>query len=58
MELFAEHERVHIADTVEALAASIGMPDVDLRGEIDRYNDLVALGEDADYASRPSSSTR
>ena len=50
MELFAEHERVHIADTVEALAASIGIPDVDLRGEIDRYNDLVALGEDADYA--------
>lgn len=50
MELFADHERVHIAETVEELAASIGIPEVDLRGEIDRYNDLVEQGEDADYA--------
>ncbi|MCR8899748.1 FAD-dependent oxidoreductase [Gordonia sp. GONU] len=49
MELFADHERVHIANTVEELADAIGLPRAELAGEIDRYNGLVAAGADTDY---------
>jgi fumarate reductase flavoprotein subunit len=44
------HERVHVADSLEELADSMGLPVEDFCGTIQRYNNLVEQGEDVDYA--------
>jgi len=38
------------ADSIQALAAATGLPAVALQKTIDRYNDFVTSGEDADFA--------
>lgn len=40
------------ADTVEELAEKIGVPVENLVGAIDRYNELVDMGQDVDYGKR------
>lgn len=42
--------KVHRRDTVADLALAIGVPVAHLEATVDRVNELVALGEDADYA--------
>lgn len=40
------------ADTVEELAEKIGVPAENLVAAVDRYNELVDMGEDVDYGKR------
>ncbi len=49
MEQFKGHERVHQADSLEALAASMGVPIDHFCGSIARYNELVDAGVDSDF---------
>lgn len=49
MEQFKDHERVHIAESLEALARSAGMPVADFTGSVARYNQLVESGVDSDF---------
>ncbi len=37
------------ADTIEALAQQMGLPEANLAGSVKRYNQLVDAGEDSDY---------
>ncbi len=37
------------ADTIEALAQQMGLPEANLAGSVTRYNQLVDAGEDSDY---------
>jgi len=46
---YKDHERVHVAESLEALADSIGIPAGDFVGSIVRYNTLVEGGEDTDF---------
>jgi succinate dehydrogenase/fumarate reductase flavoprotein subunit len=41
--------KVHRADTVEALATALGLPEEAFRGTVARHNAQVAAGEDTDY---------
>lgn len=50
IELMHAEGKVHRRDTVADLALAIGVPVVHLEATVDRVNELVALGEDADYA--------
>ncbi|MFC4000142.1 FAD-dependent oxidoreductase [Prauserella oleivorans] len=49
MEQFKDHDRVHIAGSLDKLAASAGIPEPDLCGTVARYNQLVEAGEDTDF---------
>lgn len=49
IEQHKDHERIHVADTLEGLAASVGIPAADFCGSIARYNHLVEAGEDTDF---------
>ncbi|KOS58206.1 FAD-dependent oxidoreductase [Rhodococcus rhodochrous] len=49
IEQYKDHERIHIAESLDALAESIGIPADDLCGTIARYNHLVETGEDTDF---------
>ncbi|NKQ54274.1 FAD-dependent oxidoreductase [Amycolatopsis sp. K13G38] len=49
MEQFSGHERVHSAESLEALARSAGLPEADFAGTVARYNQLVEAGEDTDF---------
>jgi succinate dehydrogenase/fumarate reductase flavoprotein subunit len=49
MEQYKDHERMHIAESLEALADSVGIPAADFCGSIARYNALVAGGRDTDF---------
>lgn len=49
MEQFKDHERIHIADSLEELAKSAGIPESDFCGTVARYNQLVERGEDTDF---------
>ena len=40
---------LHTADTIEELAASLGIDPSALRGTVDRFNGFVAAGEDKDF---------
>jgi fumarate reductase flavoprotein subunit len=50
IELMHAEGKVHRRDTVADLALAIGVPVAHLEATVDRVNELVALGEDADYA--------
>lgn len=45
------------ADTIEGLAEQIGVPADALQATIDRYNELVAAGEDTDFGKSPEMMT-
>jgi fumarate reductase flavoprotein subunit len=49
MEQFKDHERVHTAASLDALAESVSIPADDFCGTIARYNHLVDAGEDTDF---------
>ncbi|HWD03497.1 MAG TPA: FAD-dependent oxidoreductase [Kribbella sp.] len=49
MAQFKDHERVHIAESLEALARSAGLPEDDFAGTVARYNQLVESGADSDF---------
>lgn len=49
IEQYKEHERVHIAHTLEALAGSAGISAKRFCGSIARYNALVDAGQDTDF---------
>ncbi|MBH0122626.1 FAD-dependent oxidoreductase [Rhodococcus sp. CX] len=49
IEQYKDHERIHIAESLDALADSVGIPAEDFCGTIARYNHLVAAGEDTDF---------
>jgi fumarate reductase flavoprotein subunit len=53
LEMYADHPRVHRADTLEGLAESIGLSPAALAGSVHRYNTLVEQGADADH-SKPA----
>ncbi len=50
IELMHAEGKVHRRDTVADLALAIGVPVAHLEATVGRVNELVALGEDADYA--------
>lgn len=50
IEQYKDHDRVHVADSLEALADSVGVPRADFVGSITRYNSLVEAGSDADFS--------
>ncbi len=41
------------ADTVEGLAEGLGLPVDEFKATVERYNELCAAGEDADYGKEP-----
>jgi succinate dehydrogenase/fumarate reductase flavoprotein subunit len=49
IEQHQDHERIHVADTLEALAESVGIAAADFCGSVARYNDLVESGVDTDF---------
>ncbi len=54
---FSEEEKldtpVKTADTIEHLAAELGIPAPALRGTVDRYNHFCEQGRDDDFGKRP-----
>jgi succinate dehydrogenase/fumarate reductase flavoprotein subunit len=50
-ELLAERA-IYKANTLEDLAKLIGLPPANVKGSIERYNQHVAAGEDADYLKK------
>ena len=44
---------MHRADTIAGLAASLGLPPEHLQATVERVNEGVAAGEDADYLKDP-----
>lgn len=53
IEMMQKEGKVHTADSIDALAASIGVPGANLQASVERMNDLHALHEDADYLKDP-----
>lgn len=49
MEQFKDHDRVHIADSLEELAESVGISAAGFCGSVARYNQLVKAGVDSDF---------
>jgi len=49
MDRYRDHPRVHVADSLEQLAAGTDLPLENLAGTVARYNQLVAAGEDTDF---------
>lgn len=49
MEQYKDHDRVHIAESLAALASSLGISADDFCGSIARYNALVEAGVDSDF---------
>jgi flavocytochrome c len=47
--IFANHELVKSADTIEALAAKVGLPTAAVKETIDHYNEMVDTGVDVDF---------
>ncbi len=54
IELMRAEGKVHRHETIEELAAAIDVPADTLAATVARVNDLVQLGEDADYAKSSS----
>lgn len=53
IEMMQKEGKVHVADSVDALAERIGVPAAHLRATVERVNDLHARHEDADYLKDP-----
>ncbi|MCF8543651.1 MAG: FAD-dependent oxidoreductase [Candidatus Nanopelagicales bacterium] len=53
IEMMVKEGKVHVADSVGQLAASIGVPAKHLQATIDRTNELHELNEDIDYLKDP-----
>ena len=53
VEMMLKEGKVHRTDTIDALAASIGVPADHLQATVDRVNQLVDLHEDVDYLKDP-----
>lgn len=53
-ELMIKEGKVHVADTLEELAAKIDVPVDSLAATVDRVNHLAELGEDIDYLKDPT----
>lgn len=53
IEMMQKEGKVHVADSVDALAERIGVPGAHLQATVDRVNDLHARHEDADYLKDP-----
>lgn len=53
IEMMQKEGKVHVADSVDALAERIGVPATHLRATVDRVNELHARHEDADYLKDP-----
>ncbi len=54
IELMQKEGKVHVADSVDALAERIGVPAAHLRATVERVNELHARQQDADYLKDPS----
>lgn len=54
IELMLAEGKVRRCETIAELAAAIGVPAEHLLATVERVNELVALGEDADYAKSAS----
>lgn len=54
IELMQKEGKVHVADSVDALAGRIGVPAAHLRATVERVNELHARQEDADYLKDPT----
>jgi fumarate reductase flavoprotein subunit len=53
IEMMVKEGKVHVADTIEELARSIGVPATHLAATVDRVNEVHRLGEDIDYLKDP-----
>ena len=51
--VFAQHCHTYKADTLEDLAAQLGIPADALIASVERYNELVELGVDLDFGKNP-----
>ena len=54
IEMMLKEGKVHRTDSLDELAASIGVPADHLQATVDRVNELVDLHEDVDYLKDPS----
>ena len=53
IEMMQKEGKVHVADSVDALAERIGVPAAHLQATVERVNDLHSRHEDADYLKDP-----
>jgi flavocytochrome c len=54
IEMMLKEGKVHKRDTLDELAAAIGVPAANLTATVDRVNALVELNEDQDYLKDPT----
>ncbi|MBQ1515761.1 MAG: FAD-binding protein [Lachnospiraceae bacterium] len=52
VEKWIENGTAFVADTIEELAEKIGVPAENLKATVDRYNEIVASGDDTDFGKR------
>ena len=52
VEKWIENGNAFVADTIEELAEKIGVPAENLKATVDRYNEIVASGDDTDFGKR------